>query len=55
MLKPYMHPKGRGEKGGNRKEKEENKEQIFPNYKLGIVIHMVVMRNRTNNPCKTIG
>ena len=54
MLKPYIHPKGRGEKGGNIEENEENKEQIFPKYKLRIVIYVVVMRNRTSNPCKTI-
>lgn len=36
--KTYMHPRGRGEKVGNRKEKEENKEKCFPMHKLGIVI-----------------
>lgn len=48
-----MHPRGRGEKVGKRKEKEENKEESFPMHKLGVVIHGVVMRNRSNvhNAC----
>ncbi|XP_077883881.1 uncharacterized protein LOC144368562 [Ictidomys tridecemlineatus] len=50
MHRPYMHPKGRGER---RKWEEERKKGSFLIYKMEMVIHGVVKRNRSNNPCET--
>lgn len=41
-----MHPRGRGKREGNRKEKKERK-------KMGIMICGVEMRNRSNNLYET--